>query len=317
MPLQSDKFRSWLPHGFDFESPSQTKSRLNIESRIRQIFNNNSLVEVSPPFFDFANTFSIITRRNHSAARSFEFMGGSGEKLAIRSDLTVQIIKAIANRRLSIEKSAGFCYIQPVFHNHPWGSGINREFIQAGVEWIGPRKNRFEFIMNLAKEIVPDDLSMHILYGDARFIKIISSWFPEKYRKELASLFLNKDTRLLKDLSSKINLPLHRQAILSEVPLLVGSKAEVFDALVNLCSKERKLLDILDLAKKYDDILYDFSLVSELSYYTGPVFEGYINGSHKKILSGGIYDSLYSEFSSENMQACGFGLDLSGLLENI
>ena len=77
-----------------------------------------------------------------------------------------------------------------------------------------------------------------------------------------------------------------------------------------------KLYDLLHKVDDREDVIFDFSLVHELSYYTGLVFEGYISGTNEKILTGGAYDSLFSEFSNEyEYSACGFALNLSAILD--
>ena len=58
----------------------------------------------------------------------------------------------------------------------------------------------------------------------------------------------------------------------------------------------------------------DFSIVSDLDYYTGLVFKGYIRGVHTPVLSGGRYDRLLWKFGGKG-GALGFAVYLDRLQE--
>ena len=59
----------------------------------------------------------------------------------------------------------------------------------------------------------------------------------------------------------------------------------------------------------------DFSIVNNLSYYNGIIFQGYIEGIHERVLSGGRYDTLMRRFGKRS-NAVGFAVYLD-LLERI
>ena len=53
----------------------------------------------------------------------------------------------------------------------------------------------------------------------------------------------------------------------------------------------------------------DFSIVNDMSYYNGIVFQGFVSGIPRNVLSGGRYGNLLSKMG-KNMSACGFALYL-------
>ena len=53
----------------------------------------------------------------------------------------------------------------------------------------------------------------------------------------------------------------------------------------------------------------DFSIVNDMSYYNGIVFQGFVEGMPRNVLSGGRYGNLLSKMG-KNMSACGFALYL-------
>ena len=53
----------------------------------------------------------------------------------------------------------------------------------------------------------------------------------------------------------------------------------------------------------------DFSIVNDMSYYNGIVFQGFVEGIPRGVLSGGRYGNLLKKMG-KNMSACGFALYL-------
>ena len=59
----------------------------------------------------------------------------------------------------------------------------------------------------------------------------------------------------------------------------------------------------------------DFSIVNDMSYYNGIVFQGFVQGIPRSVLSGGRYGNLLAKMG-KNSSACGFALYLD-LLETL
>jgi ATP phosphoribosyltransferase regulatory subunit HisZ len=59
-------------------------------------------------------------------------------------------------------------------------------------------------------------------------------------------------------------------------------------------------------------VFIDLSIVNDISYYSGVIFQGYIQGVPAKVLSGGRYDELLSKFG-KNAEAIGFAVYLDML----
>ena len=53
----------------------------------------------------------------------------------------------------------------------------------------------------------------------------------------------------------------------------------------------------------------DFSIVNDMSYYNGIVFQGFVQGIPRGVLSGGRYGNLLAKMG-KNSSACGFALYL-------
>ncbi|MDH5655264.1 MAG: ATP phosphoribosyltransferase regulatory subunit [Spirochaetia bacterium] len=311
----NDKYRSWIPHGFNFLSVKETESLTTLSDTVRKSLKKNQYMEVIPPSLDFYRTFQITARQSSDPV--FEVRDASGEVLAVRSDLTVQVVKAAAAGRLGKDRPLNVFYIQPVFHDRTWGAGNRREMVQAGIESIGNQDpDRFLKILSLASELIHNNrLEAKFLYGDVRFLNALFETIPENLRSPLSEAFHLKDTYKIRSMIKGV-CSSELTDLLTEVPLIFGDH-RALDELEFLCKKNENLLSCIREARKVPNVIYDFSLVRELTYYTGPVFEGYIENCRETVITGGVYDSLYEQFSGESQTACGFALNLSIISEQI
>ena len=59
---------------------------------------------------------------------------------------------------------------------------------------------------------------------------------------------------------------------------------------------------------------YDLGKASNINYYTGLIFEAYVEGVGTRILSGGSYNKLIGKFGKE-INAIGFSIKIDELLD--
>lgn len=73
------------------------------------------------------------------------------------------------------------------------------------------------------------------------------------------------------------------------------------------------IFDSWESKKRNIDLCIDFSLLRDLNYYTGFVFQGYLQDSPDPVLTGGTYDHLYEMFSGVQKNASGYALVVNTL----
>lgn len=316
-----ERFRSWIPHGFEFYPPSITKELRLLQSNIRSIFESAECEEIIPPLMDFGPTFELSGNDRYSD-RVFESRDSRGDLLAVRSDLTVQVIKAVASKRLHASASQKYYYMQPVFIDYPQGTGRIREVFQAGVEWIeknsvNASENRVSDLLALgSKALQEQKLFEHhpvrFLYSDVRYFDRLIEPYKDD-RSEIKQAFYDKNTDYLKFITEKQGWKKSDIEILCKTPYLFGDTA-VLPELKDLCKSRSDLIELIELAETVSGVQYDFSIVRDLGYYSGPVFEGYTIESNEKIISGGVYDRLGNLFGM-SLKAAGFAINLSAILQ--
>ena len=91
---------------------------------------------------------------------------------------------------------------------------------------------------------------------------------------------------------------------LKKLNLTNGAK-EALDELDTICS-------VLAANKLARNINIDFSIVNDMTYYSGVLYKGFVNGIPTSILSGGQYDKLM-ERMGKKAGALGFAVYLDSL----
>lgn len=308
-----------IPAGFEYFNIEKTKKFIHYKKKLQDILEKKDMIEFLPPLLDYYELFSLtsntfINGNSHFSEKLFEVKDSNGELLAIRSDITVMAMKSFLYHANEIKKIQ-YYYIQPVYRDFSKGTGFNREIYQVGVEWMGDYENRIVQLLLLAKELLdifPFECTFVI--GNAQFIKEFLKLFPQNIHKEILNGLYYKDIYKLKEIAKENDLSKEITQILLELPLLIGDyhiKNEFKLLFKNFSEIYSIIENSLNTLKEYNFLLYDFSIVREFTYYTGIVFEVYINQTNAKVLTGGIYDNFSLQLSNLEIPSCGFALNLT------
>ncbi|MDD2494143.1 MAG: ATP phosphoribosyltransferase regulatory subunit [Tissierellia bacterium] len=295
---------------------SQTLYKLKRE--IENFLHNEGYMNIEPSIFEGYDEFTDVNFRidKKSTVKVFD---NSGEILILSPDITTGIINKFMTRwELGL--------ILKIFYygkTYMFSNGI-KEKRQMGVELIGEKnENTDESVLNTALKIInkyTDDYLIEI--GNSKFLKglIEACLFNKVDYDNVLNLIYVKNKQALKEYLEK--LP-YREPIstLLNILDLEGNFDEINRSLnglyMNDLMKEglRELYNIDEFFKNVTNkITYDLSMVSELSYYDGIIFRGYINGINKEIIKGGRYDSFTEQFRF-NVPAIGFSIELDELMK--
>ena len=241
--------------------------------------------------------------------------------MALKPDVTLSIIKN------SVDNAKG---VQKVFYNEnvyrvSKGTKSFKEIMQAGLECFGEVDDyaKAEVIMlalkslqTICKDYVLDISNLDLV--NAVFKKAnLSSSAKSQALNYLSQKNLNgmvnvcesekvsrEDAELLKALVSTYGSIDKVSAVLNQFEL----DTDTADALDKLVSTVK----LLKGAGFKDKINVDFSVVSDLNYYNGLIFKGFISGVPTSILSGGQYDNLMQKLNKKS-RAIGFAVYLDEL----
>lgn len=231
--------------------------------------------------------------------RVITFNDTNGELLALKPDVTLSIVRGAEFQPGRKQK---VCYCESVYR--PAGSEHRfREITQCGLECIGDLDGYDVYeVLHLAGEslqkISRDGILsvshlgivnslLEVLHADEslqqRFLNLLAS----RNRHELSALFRqqNWSEALFSDVEKLLSL----SCTMKELPAILRECGFIWlheDSLAGL-EELSALLEENDAG-----MVFDFSVINDVHYYNGIVFQGFIQGISEKVLAGGRYDSL-------------------------
>ncbi len=244
------------------------------------------------------------------------FTDGNGKLMALKPDVTLSIVKHARRGRECVEK---LYYIESVYRASPTDHEF-KEIEQIGVEYLG-NVDRYatgevvwlalESLRCCHREYVLDISHMGLTAGlmnecalDGETRRAVFGLISQKNVHELRSLLAQKgvSAEMTDRFAGLITLTGTVEEMLAKAAeLVVGDEAlRAVDELKQLYSD----LKALDMSNR---IRLDFSIDSDLDYYNGIVFRGYLEGAPRAVLSGGRYDHLMTKMGKD---ADGFGFAL-------
>ena len=255
--------------------------------------------------------------------RIIAFNDTSGKLLALKPDVTLSIIK-------NGEDTEGFkqkvCYNENVYrvseNTHQF-----KEIMQTGVESIGEigLYDLYEIILMAAesRSLISDDFVLEVSH-----LGLLSSLLDNicqnaNFKSEAIKYISDKNSHDLARICDQNNITQNDKNALQNFVSIYGERNCVLQKLDEIneyvdsisITTLKTLSNMLDNLSFSDKIKFDFSAVSDMNYYNGIVFKGYINGLSQSVLSGGQYDNLLYKMGRRS-GAIGFAIYLD-LLEDL
>ncbi len=255
----------------------------------------------------FLNSENILT-----------FTGPDGKLLALKPDVTLSIVK---------NTKAGKGIPDRVYYNEnvyrvKKGAKQFSEILQTGVEYIGDVDTYATLeVLLLAEECLG--------LIDASWILDISHMGFIGGLLDMTGLDETRMKRILKGIREKNSHEIHyvcseacvdpdTESRLSFLASAYGSLSDILPSLGEfVCNARmdeayRELEEICACLKSLgcaDRVNLDFSVVNDMDYYNGIIFQGFIEGIPASVLSGGRYDNLVRKFGKD-AGAIGFAVYL-------
>lgn len=256
--------------------------------------------------------------------RIITFNDTDGKLMALKPDVTLSIIKNLDEQPGCKQK---VCYNENVYRV----SGSTRQFkeiMQAGLECIGALDcyDLYE-VVSLAAEslaLISEDFVL-----DVSHLGVLTAMLEEisgdvQLRRELTHYIAAKNPHDLERACRENGISPEKTAAICEFIGIYGEMDSVLRRLEPLCTGEvaraalaelEQLRKLLDDCPWKDKIHFDFSIVNDMDYYNGIVFQGFLSGICESVLSGGQYDKLIQKMGRSG-GAVGFALYLD-LLEDL
>ena len=239
-----------------------------------------------------------------------------GEPCCLRGDITLAAVAYLASHHSPEERPLRICYSDRVYARAE-KPRLSMESFQIGAELLGWERQGADAEMLFLLLRMLDEIALEksvLLLGDATFLaKAVSEVESSAAERIVAALRKGSLIEYFALLDEE-NIPDFYRAILRHIPDLHGGP-EVLEEATSLWGKRAPLLPLKNVVSTLtslgygDRIAIDLSLVRELGYYSGPIFDVYSESCGEPLGGGGRYDRLLSLCGLQG-QAMGFGLDL-------
>lgn len=245
------------------------------------------------------------------------FTDTNGKLMALKPDVTLSIAKNCRDVPGEVNK----LYYDENVYRVSKGANAFREIRQLGVECTGEVDDycilevltlALESLRSISGEYALDVTELSVL-GEV----LDGYGLSEPQKRAILRPVGEKNLHETEALCRAAGLEERSIAILRRLIASYGAPSKVLPALKELLPQSAGLarLEKLTAALGDDAVRVDFSLVSDMSYYNGVVFKGYIGGVPESVISGGQYDSLMKKMKHTS-RAVGFAVYLD-LLESL
>jgi ATP phosphoribosyltransferase regulatory subunit len=236
--------------------------------------------------------------------------------LALKPDVTLSIAKNTADNESEPRK---LFYSENVYRV----SGNMHEFKeipQIGLELIGDIDTySLCEVITLAKgalKEISDSFVVDVSHMGLLIGLLESTNLPYVVREEITEYVGTKNSHEIRRVLSENNVSEDLSEKISTLASLYGSIDKIIPLAEQLSVNEtteaavgelKEICNTLKLCGQADNINIDFSVVSDISYYNGITFRGFVENVPGTILSGGRYDNLLRKLG-KNSGAVGFAV---------
>lgn len=250
--------------------------------------------------------------------RIITFNDTNGRLLALKPDVTLSIVK-------NGEDIPG-CKRKVYYNENVYRVSENthqfKEIMQAGLECIGDIDvyDIFEALSLAAQSLalISEEFVLQISHLGILSAALDRACPDKGFQQKALGFIESKNAHDLTRLCQEYGV---EETPLVQLLTAYGKRDEVIAVLETLGCNEKALQELkelsglLDQLPWSDQIVFDLSLVSNMNYYNGIVFRGFLSGICERVLAGGQYDKLMQKLE-RHTGAIGFALYLD-LLEQL
>lgn len=300
--------------GFRDLLPETMVVRNYVKNILIEIFENYGFLPLETPTIEYAST--LMGKYGEEADKLvYSFEDNGGRKVGLRYDLTVPTAKVLAMYQNQISLPFKRYQIQSAFRADKPQKGRYREFTQCDIDIFGPQSP----------------------INDAEIISIIYN-ILEKFNFKKYSIRINSRQVLLQILDS-CNIKTNQNTILQsldkyqkigedgvtneliEKGIDTATTKQIFEY-IKIAQPDEYLKQVFEKIKSFgvpqNAYVFDPTMVRGLDYYTGPIFETYVEEPKiGSITGGGRYDNLISTLGGPQIPAVGTTIGFDRLIDCI
>ena len=259
---------------------------------------------------DFLVSDSVIT-----------FTGMNGKLLALKPDVTLSIVKNTKDIPDTVQK----VYYNENVYRVSKNTHEFKEIMQTGLECIGNIDiyNIFEVISLAAKslEAISDSYVLDLSHIGIVSAAVESAGFDRSTGRAILICIGEKNQSGIEKICKENNVSDDACQKLVALVGTYGKIEKVIPALEEICDTDEmktalaefsSICSLLVSSSIAKNINIDFSIATDMRYYNGVVFQGFVENVPTGVLSGGQYDNLMKKMGRKS-GAIGFAVYLDTL----
>ncbi|HYZ17436.1 MAG TPA: ATP phosphoribosyltransferase regulatory subunit [Candidatus Acidoferrum sp.] len=284
--------RDWLPH--------ELARKREVEQQMRAVFGRWAYDEVQTPIVE---RFDVLERGlgEETTDLLFQFNDRRSTALALRPEMTTPIARLVSTRMRETPLPLRLAYIAPVFRYYEQPQeGRMRELTQAGTELIGAAgvdadAEALFMAIEALDEIGLRDARFDI--NDARIVDGILDGvgLTGETACEAKALIKTRNIVALRKFEKPLLIDFALRRGGHETIVAARAICRTPESLAGLHALDQ-LLHRAGALGYGERVSVDLALLRDLEYYTGFIFEGYVEEIGFSLCGGGRYDSLLPRF---------------------
>ncbi|MBQ9914256.1 MAG: ATP phosphoribosyltransferase regulatory subunit [Clostridia bacterium] len=243
------------------------------------------------------------------------FTDTNGKLLALKPDVTLSIIKNTKDIKGFVQK----LYYDEHVYRISKDSHTFREIAQTGLECIGDIGLtdicEVVYLSLLSLQSISESFILDLSHAGLMTALFDCIGLEKEEKRKVISLINEKNYDGVKifgeEVSSLAKALMTSRRDIDTIKTAAEPYCENEEVRKNLTEFEEIYSCLCGLGMK-DKINIDFSIVSDVSYYSGTLFKGYVEGIPASVLSGGQYDGLMKKMG-KGSGAVGFAVYLDML----
>ncbi len=304
MAKPNNKIEPRLLKGFRDYGLNEQAARQETFRKIQSVFERFGFLPLSTPVLEYKEI--LMGKYGDDEKLVYSFTDNGDREVAMRYDLTVPLARYVAQNQGQLSFPFKRYQIAPVWRADNPQKGRLREFYQCDVDAVGTDSALAdaEVIACLAQGLEAAGVSDYVIKLNNR--EVFKGLSAEAVRSidKVDKIGVDSVIAEMKDKG------VSSEEIKIAQDLLGGSSSSIPESV-------KGVMSLLAEFELQGEVRFDASIARGLDYYTGTVFEIYLNSQPEfgSVCSGGRYDGLVDQFSNQSLPAVGGSIGVDRLLQ--
>ncbi|OJF75945.1 MAG: histidine--tRNA ligase [Treponema sp. CETP13] len=326
----------------DFMPDAEIRRSILIQ-KLTNAFRSYGFVPIDTPVLEYSE---ILLRKSNGETEKqvFRFQDNGKRDVALRFDLTVPFARFVAEHKDALYFPFKRYHISKVWRGEKPQAGRYREFVQCDFDTVGPDTAAADFeILSLMKHALSaigvNDVTIKMSHRGVFNAFLTKLQLTDKSEDILR--IVDKLAKIgEKEVKDQLNLITQSEEKSSQIlTYIAGSNSfeSTLDLMANMAGAEydsenqpaneaaiavqrlQEIRDMMIASGIADSYILDPSITRGLDYYTGVVYETFLNQlpSIGSVCSGGRYDNLAGLYMKEKIPGVGSSIGLDRLIAGL